>query len=360
MKKYSTEYFRDKFEVLYKRLLEKQGFIDEIKQVRKQLGIPEQGFQKSLEFSQYLMDRLNKKEKMSTTALGFLEQLEASQGKRIGKDDLDEAEREFNRHFKEGFVPMVILIAFEMHQEQHSDFYTKDKLIAFGNKNAELYGVTKKIFDKYMGIDLLDPHIIMHFVEKYLFLGDNGVQSYISKKLACPNCRYIGVNHFSPHRHNMKGQDLGPFSGKYLFNDETVKMLSGYFDSVFVLIKPYATKEEVIQYINDNWNDLKEHVVEKNTFYKQFGINVSKIKKSDIDKNRLVYELNKLSKKELINRYKGEEDFNHSSVYKEAIVSAILNEEYGIQMSTDAIKKTAARFAKSKELRRTPKDIRDI
>ena len=115
-----------------------------------------------------------------------------------------------------------------------------------------------------------------------------------------------------------------------------------------------------IQYIEDNWDDLKEHIVEKNTFYKQFDVNPTLIKESDDEKNALVYELNKLSKKELLKRYKGEDDFDRPSVYKEAVVSAILDNEYGIKMSSDAIKKTASRYAKSIKVQNVPKDIRDI
>jgi hypothetical protein len=137
-------------------------------------------------------------------------------------------------------------------------------------------------------------------------------------------------------------------------------MLSQHFNSVFLIIKPYATKELVLQYIEDNWDDLKEHIIEKNTFYKQFGVHPSIIKESDDEKNRLVYELNKLSKKELLKSYKGEQDFSHTGVYKEAIVSAILEEEYDIKMSADAVKKSASRFAKSIQVQKLPKDIRDI
>jgi predicted transcriptional regulator len=115
-----------------------------------------------------------------------------------------------------------------------------------------------------------------------------------------------------------------------------------------------------IQYIEDNWDDLKEHITDKNTFYKQFDVHPSIIKESDDEKNRLVYELNKLSKKELLKKYKGEKNFNHKGIYKETIVSAILDEEYNIKMTSEAVKKSASRFAKSIQVQKIPKDIRDI
>ena len=59
--------------------------------------------------------------------------------------------------------------------------------------------------------------------------------------------------------------------------------------------------------------------------------------------------------------YKGERDFTlNKAYYKEAVISAILNEEHGIIITLDAIKKTATRFAKSIKLKKEPRDIRDI
>jgi hypothetical protein len=199
-----------------------------------------------------------------------------------------------------------------------------------------------------------------HFVEKYLFLGDYGINKYIQQKVMCTNCRYIGVNHFSPTRNNMTGQDEGPYGKNYIFNKETVRLLSLHFNSVFLIIKPYATKEEVLQYIEDNWNNLKEHIIEKNTFYKQFDVHPSKIKESGFERNNLIYELYKVPKKELVKMYKGERDLSGAGIYKEMVISAILNEEHGIEMTPDAIKKTATRFAKSIKTERPPKDIEDI
>jgi hypothetical protein len=58
--------------------------------------------------------------------------------------------------------------------------------------------------------------------------------------------------------------------------------------------------------------------------------------------------------------YHGESDFSLSGVYKEKIISAILKEQHGVDMSPDAIKKTATRFAKDTKVKRDLKDIGDI
>jgi len=87
-------------------------------------------------------------------------------------------------------------------------------------------------------------------------------------------------------------------------------------------------------------------MTEKNTFYRQLGIHPSKIKESNFEQNGLIYELYKLSKKDLLKKYQGKVDFSGPDIYKETIISAMLEEEYNIKMSTDAIKKTATRFCK--------------
>jgi len=359
MKKYSADYFREKFHTLYTRLLEKEGFSDVVFETRKNLGIPEKGFNNSLELAQYFMERLSKKEKEVLTSVSFLEQYEMQNG-RVPEAEMKKVEKDFNKKFKNDFVPILILTAIQMRLEGHNDFFTSNFFISYGKKNANLFELTKKVFDKFMDVDLLDPHLIMHFVERYIFLGEQGVRDYIKEKIDCPFCRYIGVSHFSAERHNMDGQDEGPFSNKYVFNKKTVKLLSAYFDSLFLIIKPYASKDQVIQYVNDNWEELKEHLIAKNTFYRQLEVSPARIKKSAGDRNRLIYELQKSSKKDLVARYKGDRDFSVTGIYKEDIVSAILKEEYGLSVSSDAVKKTASRFAKSKKLKRQPKDIRDI
>jgi hypothetical protein len=151
----------------------------------------------------------------------------------------------------------------------HNQMLTRNPMFRKNKYLSKLYPKTLELIRKFWGFDLLDEHIMGHFVEKYLFLGDYGVDQYIKHKIACTNCRYIGVNHFSPNRNNMVGGEKGIGGKNYIFNDDTVRLLSLYFNCVFLMIEPYATKEEMLQYIEDNWDDLKEHVIDKNTFYKQ-------------------------------------------------------------------------------------------
>lgn len=361
MKKYTDDYFNKKYKILFDKLIQKEGFTDDIKKARKELGLPDSGFNNTQELAYFLINKLTKSQQQSLTFIAFVETYAYKNKIAVTDENKDEITKAFLKTGYEkgaGMIPMMFQLS--KHIEYHHNMLTKYPVFDENKYLSKLYPTVFKLMQKYWGVDLLDDHIIIHYIEKYLFMGQAGIDQYIKSKVSCHNCRYIGVDHFSPNRNNMDGQDKGPYSKDYLFNKQTVEMLSQHFNSVFLIIKPYATKEMVLQYIEDNWDDLKEHIIEKNTFYKQFGVHPSIIKESDDEKNRLVYELNKLSKKELLKNYKGGRDFNHTGVYKEAIISAILEEEYDIKMSADAVKKSASRFAKSIQVQKLPKDIRDI
>jgi hypothetical protein len=360
MKKYTDDYFEKKYKILSDKLLKREGFFDDIKAARKELDLPVEGFTNTQELAEFFIKKLTKAQQQSLTLRAFISLYEIEHKKRIAEEDREDFLNTFMKKFKTGIgmIPMM----FELSDIIETHHYLISKCpILEGNKHlSKLFPKVLELMSRYWGVDLLDDHIILHYIEKYLLLGQVGINQYIKSKVACHNCRYLGVDHFSPDGRDMEGRDEGPYSGKYIFNEAFVKRLSAHFNSVFLVIKPYATKELVIQYIEDNWDDLKEHIIEKNTFYKQFNVHPSIIKESDDEKNRLVYELNKLSKKELIKAYKGKKDFSPKGIYTESIVSAILDEEYQIKMSPDAVKKAATRFAKSINAQKAPKDIRDI
>lgn len=363
MKKYSIDYYEKKYEILFDKLLVKDGFVNEIKEIRKTLGIPvENGFINQLELIQYLVKKLTTKEQKKITMFAFMEHYDTENKTRLteSREDKDKFFQYLQDKNKKQNDPIALASFLLMIIDSHNDLFTAHFVFEDNKFTSKLSQIVVDLMNKYWGFDLLDEHIAVHYIEKYLFLGERGVREYIKNKLACPHCRYIGIDHFSPDRLNMQGKDEGMFSGKYLFNEGTVRMLSNHFNSVFLLIKPYANKEQVIQYIEDNWNDLKEHMTDKNTFYKQFGVKPSKIKESDFEKNKLVYSLYKLPKKELLKEYQSQENSLPVPTYKEDIISFILEKKYNIKMSADAVKKMATRFAKSTKIRQEPKDIRDI
>jgi len=362
MKRYSTEYFRKKYKILFDKLITKEGFLDEIKNTRKELGVPiENGFSDTLRLAEYLTNKLNEKEKLALTLASFAEQYQIVNNICIEEGDKDKVLDKFFKENKTGISLIAIMVFLQNRIEDHCVFYTRNDFIpVINNKTfSKIFEKELSLFFRFFGVDLLDDHIAMQFIEKYLFLGMSGVDGFIESRLACPECKYIGVREFSPDRRNMDGKDKGPFNDEYIFNKETVRRLSRNFDSAFLIIKPYATKEEVIQYVEDNWGHIKNDVIKKNAFYRQLGVHPARIKESDVEKNRLIYELYKLSKKDLLKKYKGSNNFNLSGIYKEVIISAILKEEYKIDMSSDAIKKSATRFAKNNKTKEL-KDIRDI
>jgi len=363
VKKYSTDYFEKKYKILAEKLLQKEGFVEAVKATRAELGLPEDGFKSTQELAYFLINKLTKAEQEALTFFAFVEAYARQNHIAITDENRDEIVQAYIKEKKDkpkgvGMIPMMFSLGMTI--ETHHAVFTRDPLLEENKYFSTLWPAVKKLMQQFWGVDLLDDHIILNYIEKYLFLGQTGIDQYIKSKISCSNCKYLGVDHFSPRRADMEGQDEGPYSKKYILNQEAVKRLSAHFNSVFLIVKPYATKEMLLQYVEDNWDDLKEHIVEKNTFYKQFDVNPTLIKESDEEKNRLVYELHKLSKKELLQRYKGKEDFNRPTIYKEAIVAAMLDEEYGIKMSSDAVKKAASRFAQSVQVKNVPKDIRDI
>lgn len=360
MKKYSSDYFEKKYKILLDKLLQKEGFIDEIKTARKLLGIPENGFMHEPELAYFLIDKMGKKQRQAITWISFLEKYEYENKVRITEETMKEPFDQFTKEYKDGTAMLPMMIKLGEVIISHHSIFTMHYIFQSDKKLSKFHDAVINIMKKFWGVDLLDDHVILHYIEKYLFLEQAGVNQYIKNKVSCHNCKYLGIDHFSPDRHNMNGQDEGIYSKNYLFNEQTVEMLSRHFNSVFLIIKPYATKEMALQYIEDNWDDLKEHIVMKNPFYQQFGVNPTLIKESDDDKNRLVYELNKLSKKELLKMYKGEKDFHYSGIYKETIVSAILKEDHDIEMTSDAVKKCASRYAQSIKIKNIPKDIEDL
>jgi hypothetical protein len=365
MKKFSEEYFEKKYRILFNKLFIKKGFLDTVKELRKKLGMPDDGFNHEMDLAIFILDKMDTEELSTIIFWTFMKNYARKNNVILDESNKEDKKQIIDAYIKErkrNHKEMMIRATAELSEDimEHTQMITKHHFLKKNKFLSRLFPETLKLVRKFWALDLLDAHIFGHLVEKYLFLGDYGINQYIKHKIACSSCRYIGIDHFSPNRNHMNGKNEGPFSENYIFNKQTVKLLSLQFNSVFLIIKPYATKEETIQYIQDNWNNMKEHMTEKNVFYKQFDVHPNKIKESDFERNQLIYELYKLSKKELLKMYGGERDFSVSGIYKEVIISAILKEQHNINILPDAIKKSATRFAKDTNTHKKMKDIRDI
>ncbi|HJN62565.1 MAG TPA: hypothetical protein QGH92_03180 [Candidatus Parcubacteria bacterium] len=73
MKKYTSDYFKKKYTVLLDRLTQKEGFIDDIKQTREELGMPTDGFNNTQELAGFFIKKLKKEEQRSLTFFAFLD-----------------------------------------------------------------------------------------------------------------------------------------------------------------------------------------------------------------------------------------------------------------------------------------------
>lgn len=363
MKKFSKEYFEKKYKILFRKLLAKKDFESSVIELRLKLGIPETGFDTEYDLAKFFLKNFTEDQMESLAFFTYATEYEHKnkiilneENKELFIDNFIKDQKKISD--KEFINNMILNIADEI--KDHNSMIVRYPILKDNPKLAKLYPETMKLIQKFWQLDLLDEHIIGHFVEKYLFLGQDGVNNYIKNKVACSNCRYIGVQHFSPTRNNMKAKKEGAYGKNYKFNQETVNRLSLHFNSVFLIIKPYASKEEVLNYIDDNWDNLKEHLNEKNLFYKQFDVHPNVIKESDFERNQLIYEYYKLPKKELIKLYEGEEDFSLPYIYKEDVIAGILKDKHKIDMKPEAIKKSALRYAKNTSLKKKVKDIRDI
>lgn len=364
MKKYSAEYFEKKFKILYNKLLVREGFIDEVKKKRKELGIPvESGFSSSLDLAEYLIKKLTTKEREEAIFIAYMHKYENEKKTLATEENRNDFVDSFLKERKKEMDSLILAIIFVKSKiDDHTFTFTDGFFFRKFNKNKLISKLKPSVYaisDKYWDVDLLDEQITIHFIERYLFLGENGVNDYIKSRIGCPNCQHIGIHYFSPDRNHMQGKSAGAFSKNYIFNQETNKWLSQHFNSIFLIVKPYATKEQVIQYVKDNWDTMKKLMDEKNVFYKQAGAS-TKIKESDFEKNQLVYSLYSLTKEQLIRQYKELEKNLLIPQYKESVISKILEKRYDIKMSPDAIKRSATRFAKSIKIQRKQKDIGDI
>lgn len=73
MKRYSTDYFEKKYRILLDKLLQKQGFEEHIRAVRKELGMPEEGFKSAPDFGYFVLQKLSDDEVNSLIFFAFID-----------------------------------------------------------------------------------------------------------------------------------------------------------------------------------------------------------------------------------------------------------------------------------------------
>jgi len=223
MKKYSDDYFEKKYKILFDKLLQKEGFDADIKAIRNELGLPTNGCANGPELAFFFINKLTKDQRHSLTFIAFIRAYENEHKIRVSNENKNEVIKAFMKENKKGtdMIPMMVELGEAI--ETHHSLFTKYPFFENNKYLSKLNKPVFKLMKKYWGVDLLDDHIIIHYIEKYLFMGQAGVNEYIRSKISCHNCRYLGVDHFSPDRNNMDGQDKGLYSKDYLFNKHTVE-----------------------------------------------------------------------------------------------------------------------------------------
>src|SRR4030042_3227250 len=110
MKKYSAEYFKKKFEILFNKLIIKEGFVNEIKETRKELGIPiENGFLNSLKLAEFLLNKLTKQEKEKAIFFSFINQFEIENHAQVSEKDKEKFFKYLAKNKKQKDVSIIII-----------------------------------------------------------------------------------------------------------------------------------------------------------------------------------------------------------------------------------------------------------
>lgn len=110
MKKYSADYFEKKYKILFDKLLQKEGFIDDIKKTRKELGLPVDGFPNGPELAFFFINKFTKDQQHSLTFIAFIRAYENEHKMRISDENRDEVIKAFMKENKKGngMVPMMV------------------------------------------------------------------------------------------------------------------------------------------------------------------------------------------------------------------------------------------------------------
>lgn len=260
MKKYSTDYFEKKYKILFDKLLQKEDFVDDIKATRKELGLPTNGFANGPELADFFISKMNKSEKKKLTMWAFLSAYEYEQKRRLTEDDRDAFTKAFMKKHKNddgiGMLPMMIELGQAI--DTHHNTFTKYPLFEGNKYLSKLYKTTFKLMQKYWGVDLLDDHIIFHYIEKYLFMGQAGVNEYKKTRDFGLYRTYWGM----VRRCKYKSQ----VSYKYYIEKGIIVEWKSYIDfkndmyeSFLNHIKKYGKRETTIDRIDSNKNYCKEN-----------------------------------------------------------------------------------------------------
>ena len=108
MKKYSDDYFEKKYKILFDKLTQKEGFNDDIKSTRKELGLPINGFANGQELAYFLIGKMNKKEQQTITFFAFIEAYAYENKIYITDENREEVTKAF---LKKGYKKGISMIA---------------------------------------------------------------------------------------------------------------------------------------------------------------------------------------------------------------------------------------------------------
>jgi ribosomal protein S8 len=149
VKKYSDDYFEKKYIILFDKLLQKEGFVDDIKATRKELGLPVNGFANGPELAFFFINKLTKDQQHSLTFFAFLRAYENEHKMRVSDENREEVIKAFMKEYKKGIgmVPMMVELGYTI--ETHHNLFTKYPFFEGNKYLSKLYKSVFKLMQKY-------------------------------------------------------------------------------------------------------------------------------------------------------------------------------------------------------------------
>ncbi len=169
MKKYSADYFEKKYKILFDKLIIKEGFVDDIKKTRRELGIPvENGFADISHLAEFIMKKLTKSEQRYLAFSAFADRYNHKKGEdAIAEGHKDELLDAFMEETNGMLIPLDVMVSLCTMIDDHSNLFTARRVLSENKKLSKFYPAVHTLFQKFFNVDVLDIQIAIYFIETY-------------------------------------------------------------------------------------------------------------------------------------------------------------------------------------------------
>src|SRR3990167_6476645 len=154
MKKYSVDYFEKKYKILADKLLQKEGFTEAVKETRKELGLPENGFGNGPELAFFIVGKMSKEEQQSLTFFAFVEAYAFENKIAITDENRVEITSAFlKKGYKRGISMVAMMFELAKNIESHHALFTTYPTFDKNKYLSKLSPAVKKLMERFWGVD---------------------------------------------------------------------------------------------------------------------------------------------------------------------------------------------------------------